>query len=235
MARRKEKHEKETNQERWLLTYSDLITLLMIFFVVMYSMSNVDAQKFKAIAGSLSSVLSGTSESVLDSLGPSIIEGEAQQMEEVRQQLQEYIDANNLGNSIKIYIQERGLVISLSDTVLFPSGQASLTPEAQEIMRKVGLSLKGLDNYIRVEGHTDNLPINTQEYPSNWELSAMRSTNVVRFLLKESGLPPEKMSESGYGEYRPIATNDNDAGRTRNRRVDIVILKNEHVGVSEPR
>lgn len=234
MARKKEKHDKEPNHERWLLTYSDLITLLMIFFVVMYSMSNVDAQKFKAIAGSLSSVLSGQSNNVLDSLGPSFIEGlESQQMEEIRQQLQEYIDANNLANSIRIYTQERGLVISLNDTVLFPSGKADLTPEAQAIMRKVGMSLKGLNNYIRVEGHTDNLPISTSEFPSNWELSAMRSTNVVRFLLKESGMSPDKLSQSGYGEYRPIANNDSEPGRTRNRRVDIVILKAEHV-VSEP-
>ena len=154
-------------------------------------------------------------------------------MEQVRQQLQEYIDANNLGNSIKVYTQERGLVISLNDTVLFPSGKATMTPESESIVRKVGLSLKGLNNYIRIEGHTDNLPISTSDYPSNWELSAARATNVVRFLLRETGLPPDKISEAGYGEFRPIATNDNEAGRNRNRRVDIVIL-NSKQGVAEP-
>lgn len=228
MARRRHKPEKEGNLERWLLTYADLITLLLIFFVVMYSISVLDAKKFQAIASSLSSVLHGRSSDILDYIGPSVIEGEALQMGEIRKQLQEYIDANNLGNSIHIYTQERGLVISLKDTVLFPSGKADLTPEAQEIIRKVGISLKGIDNYIRVEGHTDNLPINTPEFPSNWELSAARATNVVRFLLKEAGLPPEKLSEAGYGEYRPIASNETPAGRSLNRRVDIVILRSEH-------
>jgi chemotaxis protein MotB len=97
----------------------------------------------------------------------------------------------------------------------------------------VGLSLKGLNNYIRIEGHTDNLPISSSDFPSNWELSAARATNVVRFLLKEDGLPPDKISEAGYGEFRPIATNDSEAGRSRNRRVDIVIL-NSKQGVAEP-
>jgi len=236
VARKKSHDEKPHNLERWLLTYADLITLLLIFFVVMYAISVLDVQKFQAIASSLASVLHGRSAMLLDYPGSSLIEGynESMRMEEIREQLEEYIEANNLGGSIHIYEQERGLVISVNDTVLFPSGKAYLTPQAQEIIRKVGEALQGIPNYIRIEGHTDNLPINNAEFPSNWELSAMRATNVLRFLLRECGLPPERLSEAGFGEYRPIATNDNEAGRARNRRVDIVILKSEYSKLEPP-
>lgn len=211
-----------------MATYLDLITLLMIFFVVMYAMSNVDVQKFKAMAGSLSQVMGGQSTNILDYTGPSLIEGEAQSVDQLNQQMQEYIEANNLGNSIKIYTQERGLVISLNETMLFPRGQSRLTPEAQEIMRKVGISLRGLKNYIRVEGHTDNLPISTADYRSNWELSTSRATSVLQYLLTDSSLSPQRFSAVGFGEYRPIASNEKEAGRSLNRRVDIVILKTEY-------
>ena len=236
MIKKKNRQEDHGNRDRWLITYADLITLLLIFFIVMYSMSMVDAKKFEQVAASLMSALSGRGQEILDYPGPSIIEGmsgEQLQMETIRQQLQEYIDQNNLGANIQLYQQERGLVISLSDTVLFESGRAELTPQAQDIMRKVGVSLAPISNYIRIEGHTDNLPINNAQFPSNWELSAMRATNVLRFLVREADLNPARLSESGYGEYRPIADNNSEAGRALNRRVDIVIMKSEHA-VVEP-
>jgi chemotaxis protein MotB len=224
---RREEEPKENN-ERWMVTYSDLITLLMIFFIVMYSMSQVDAQKFKFMASSLSQVMGGQSPNILDYNGPSVINGEVQQLEQVHQQVQEYIESNNLGNSIKIYSQERGLVISLKDTMLFSSGQSELSTEAQKIVRKVGISLRGLNNYIRIEGHTDNLPISTSEYRSNWELSTSRATSVLHYLLADPNLSPQKFSATGFGEYRPIASNEKEPGRSLNRRVDIVILKTEY-------
>lgn len=236
MIKKKNRQEDHGNRDRWLITYADLITLLLIFFIVMYSMSMVDAKKFEQVAASLMSALSGRGPEILDYPGPSIIEGmsgEQLQMETIREQLQEYIDQNNLGANIQLYQQERGLVISLSDTVLFESGRAELTPQAQDIMRKVGVSLAPISNYIRIEGHTDNLPINNAQFPSNWELSAMRATNVLRFLVREADLNPARLSESGYGEYRPIADNNSEAGRALNRRVDIVIMKSEHA-VVEP-
>lgn len=233
---RRKNEEEKGDPGRWMITYADLITVLLIFFVVMYSMSMVDAKKFEQVAASLMSVLSGRSSELLDYPGPSVIEGlaeEQQQMEQIREQLQKYVDENNLGANIQLYQQERGLVISLSDTVLFDSGRAELTPQAQEIMLKVSLSLKGIRNYIRVEGHTDNVPINTSQFSSNWELSVIRATNVVRFLIREADLDPARLSPTGFGEYRPVVSNATGEGRARNRRVDIVILKSEHL-TSEP-
>ncbi|HBQ84961.1 MAG TPA: chemotaxis protein MotB [Syntrophomonas sp.] len=262
MARRrkkKEPEEKGAGMERWLLTYSDLITLLMAFFILMYAMSQVDVQKYSAVANSLSLVLTGQAMSVLETQGPSLAEGisgqqvkegpgpsaqEQGQLDEVRKQIAEFIKAEEaqaqaqnpgaagtttrLSDSIVIMEQERGLVISFKDTLLFASGSDELAPGANGIITKVGSALKGIPNYIRVEGHTDNLPIHTGKFPSNWELSALRATNVVRVLQTGAGIPPNRLSVSGYGEYRPLVENSDNLSRSMNRRVDIVILKKKY-------
>ncbi|NLU51018.1 MAG: OmpA family protein [Syntrophomonadaceae bacterium] len=248
MARRSKKKQQAAEEgpsmERWLLTYSDLITLLMIFFVVMYTMSQVDAKKFEAVANSLSVVLSGKSISILDTAGPSVVEGRSGQiaregpgedpslqgnLEAIEKQLAEYIkQEEGLAGNVIIMNQERGLVISLKDTLLFPKGSDELTPHAREIIRKVGGSLKTIPNYIRVEGHTDNLPIRTARFPSNWELSVLRATKVVHVLNEEVGIPAARLSATGYGEYRSLVPNDTEVNRSMNRRVDIVILKQKY-------
>ncbi|MBO8159024.1 flagellar motor protein MotB [Thermosyntropha sp.] len=258
LQRRKNKEKKKDNHDRWLVTYADLITLLMIFFVLMYTMSRIDAEKYKAVANSLSVVLTGADLSVLDSKGPSIVEGQSgektpqdegkvsqnqKELEEVEELIRNFIKNKDivmdsggqgqgkitkLSDYIIVYEQERGLVVSFKDTLLFESGSDELTPQARMIIIKVGEALKGLPNYIRVEGHTDNRPINTRKFPSNWELSVLRAANVVHVLSEDVGIPPEKLSIIGYGEYRPIAPNDDKIGRAMNRRVDIVILKQKY-------
>lgn len=257
-SRNKKGSKHDAGQERWLVTYADLITLLMIFFVLMYTMSQVDAKKYEAVANSLSVVLTGEAITVLEGQGPSIIEnlsGELlpegpssypdneAQIEEVKDLIAQFIagqevGTNRLGSTnstgsklseyIVVYEQERGLVISFKDTLLFNSGSADLTPEAGDIIKQVGVALADLPNYIRVEGHTDDLPINTARFPSNWELSVLRSSNVVHVLSEEAGIPPERLSIIGYGEYRPLVPNDNSLNRAMNRRVDIVILKQKY-------
>lgn len=237
MRRRGHEEEKPHNQERWLITYSDLITLLLIFFVVMYSISVLDLKKFQSMASSLSQVLAGKELSILEERGPSIVQGksgEELRLEEIQRQLEEYAQLNGLDTSVHIFQEERGLVISLNDTVLFAKGKADLTPKAQAVIAKVGGMLATIPNQVRIEGHTDNLPINTPEFPSNWELSTARATNVLRFLLEQSHLAPERLSASGYGEYRPVAANDTEANRAKNRRVDIVIVKSKYESV-EPK
>jgi len=229
--------------ERWLITYADLITLLLAFFVVMYSISTVNAQKLQAVASSLSQVLAGKAPEILDFSGPAIIEGqsgaehgemmEGTELETVRLQLAEYLEFletmdPNIKENIVIMQQERGLVISLKDTLLFPKGSAALTPRARQVISGVGKSLAQLPNYIRVEGHTDNLPIHTAQFPSNWELSVIRATNVAKQLINESSISPEKISATGYGEYRPLVPNTSEVNRAINRRVDIVILKHKY-------
>lgn len=269
MAKRKKKGgggEGEGGMERWLLSYADFITLLMVFFVVMYAMSKVDVQKYSAMANSLSLVLSGQPISSLDSPGPSMIQGSSgqaqpdppgsaaenqRQIEEVKKLVEDFIktedqqaaEADKTGNTsaiklsdnIIVYEQERGLVISFKDTMLFASGSDVLNARAQDIISQLGSTLLKLPNYIRVEGHTDNMPIRTSKFPSNWELSALRASNVVHVLREGSGIPADRLSIIGYGEYRPLVSNDSEIGRAMNRRVDIVILKKKYDYFEPPR
>ena len=268
MARRRKKKQEsgEGGSERWLITYADLITLLMIFFVLMYTMSQVDARKYAAVANSISVVLKGEAMSVLETQGPSLVDGisgqllpegpgtvpdNQGQLDEVKRMIAEFIKVEDLEASqaqaagstaiaklsdyIVVYEQERGLVISFKDTLLFESGSDKLTPRAQNIIKQVGGALLGIPNYIRVEGHTDNLPINTGKFPSNWELSVLRASNVVHVLQEQANVPAERLSIIGYGEYRPLAPNDDALSRSMNRRVDIVILKKKYDYFEPPR
>ncbi|MEQ8176295.1 MAG: flagellar motor protein MotB [Syntrophomonadaceae bacterium] len=243
--------------ERWLLSYADFITLLMVFFVVMYAMSKVDVQKYAAMANSLSVVLTGKSASVLETAGPSVVPGTSgaqvkqgsaeqaanqAQLEEVKKVISDFIknqdqeaakaqkagntDVIKLSENIIIYEQERGLVISFKDTLLFASGSDELTPRARTIIAGVGNALVKLSNYIRVEGHTDNLPISNGRFASNWELSAARAANVLHVL--EGAIPSDRLSVVGYGQYRPLVPNEDALSRAMNRRVDIVILKQKY-------
>lgn len=259
MARKAKKPDKEPNHERWLITYSDLITLLMIFFIIMYSMSQINAEKYAAVANSLSLVLSGQAMSMLETQGPSLAQGISGQqlpegpgksparqgeLTEVKKKIAEFIKAEDakasqqkmegkqgaakLSDQITVTEQERGLVISFKEALLFPSGSDVLNPGAHSIIVQVGSSLLGIPNYIRVEGHTDNEPIHSARFPSNWELSLMRASNVVHVLNGEAKVPPERLSAVGYGEYRPLVPNDSVANKAINRRVDIVILKKKY-------
>ncbi len=259
LRKNKKDFSKEGGQERWLVTYADLITLLMIFFVLMYTMSQVDAKKYEAVANSLSIVLTGEALTVLDAQGPSVVPGlsgqslpegpeagsdNQAQLNEVKALIEEFIANQDAGKGagvtgaggtgtklsehIIVYEQERGLVISFKDTLLFNSGSDDLAPPARNIIKQVGTALANLPNYIRVEGHTDDLPINTARFPSNWELSVLRSANVVHVLAEEAKIPADRLSIIGYGEYRPLVPNDNTLNRSMNRRVDIVILKKKY-------
>jgi flagellar motor protein MotB len=127
------------------------------------------------------------------------------------------------------------LVISIKDTLLFASGSDQLTPTAKGIISTLGTALVMIPNYIRVEGHTDNLAINTEKFPSNWELSALRASNVMHVLVNQCGISPERLSVVGYGEYRPLVPNADTVSQARNRRVDIVILKRQYDEVEPPK
>jgi len=235
--------EKKGSHERWLITYADMITLLLIFFIVMYTLSIVDAKKFQALSTSLTKAM-GSGSMMLDSPGPSVVPGQAgvetplqaienTQLEIIKKELENYIKEANLQANVSVSLEERGVVLSFQDEVLFRLGQADLTPKAREIIRKVGPILVKVPNYLRVEGHTDNLPINTYQFPSNWELSAARSSNVLQELVKNFDIYPQRLSAVAYGEYRPLVKNDSDAHRQLNRRVNIVILRSKF-GLAEP-
>lgn len=262
MSRKREHEAEKENGERWMLTYLDLITLLMIFFVVLYSMSALDAQKFAAVAESLNNALGGGTPSKIElstnPAGPSLIQsgvtpsntnvpssgtdatntaatnsdsntgqgsGAAEKMsiDSIKAKLDKFAVDNGMQLTLITTSEERGLVVSIQETLLFQSGSADITTGARDILSKISTILAAAPNQIKVEGHTDNLPINTAKFPSNWELSVIRSTNVVH-ILQNDGISPGRLSATGYGEYRPISPNDTEAGRGKNRRIDLLIL-----------
>lgn len=229
--------------ERWLLTYADLMNLLLILFIILFSMSQIDAEKFTRLASSLRQALgdstaathigtTGTSNSLVDlesqSASTVIPEKlEDQRMEAIKNEVDKIIKENNLGEQVTVSVQERGVEISMKDSLLFGSGSAIIEPQAKKALAEIGTVLKTLPgNQINIEGHTDNVPINSYQFSSNWELSAARAVNVLQFLVNTAKLDPNSISFTGYGEYRPKVPNSNDKNRAQNRRVDIVIIKN---------
>ncbi|HHW48832.1 MAG TPA: flagellar motor protein MotB [Clostridiaceae bacterium] len=257
MARRKRNIDESDAPAEWLLTYSDLVTLLLTFFVMLYSMSVLDKQKFRELAHSLRSTFlnvsvgqihnsnrgedifsitefdNATNEYELKSNNEQFEEMSEEELQElnetkmrnVKRQLEEAIEKHNLAEYVRVVDEKRSLILRFDSVVLFDLGKAEIRESGKEILKELGSILKELDNDITIEGHTDNLPINTFLFPSNWELSTKRATNVVIFLIENCGLKPEKLTAAGRGEFEPIAPNDSDENRQKNRRIDIVVDK----------
>ncbi|MBC2581251.1 flagellar motor protein MotB [Clostridium sp. DJ247] len=236
---KKKREEGHMNHERWLLSYSDFMTLLMILFVVLYAMSNVDKVKFKQLSQSLSIAMGGGKSVIAVQDGVDTTQDmkssetelqqvqEEQKLEQLKKQVDSYLDKSGMKGSVSTQIDERGLVVSLNDTLFFDTGKAEIKPEWQKKLIELGKILNQLNNYMRIEGHTDNVPIRNGEFGSNWQLSSVRAANVTQFLIDNSNIPPQKMSAVGYGEYRSILDNSTEEGRARNRRVDIIIVNSK--------
>jgi len=236
--RRKRKDDiPQDNPDRWLLTYADLITLLLAFFLVMYSMSVMDAKKFGKMTEALRGILKG---------GPSVLRN--QDIENIGdghgllrvgslQMLQSsiYGKAEKVGRDGEIIAEmnERGLTIHIMESALFDEGRARLKPKAMEILNLVVGDIIKMPNHVRVEGHTDDRPINNERFPSNWELSTARATNVVRYFIDNYSFPPDRIAALGYASYRPYMPNNSIENRAKNRRVDIVVLTME-LSAAEP-
>jgi chemotaxis protein MotB len=231
VARRRQKIDDHENTERWLLTYSDLITLLLAFFVVMYSMSQIDNKRFGQMVEALNGVLKG---------GKVVTKGQDTDnrktghgllklgdLNMVQQQIEERFKEINRQGEIETERTERGLVIHIMESALFKQGSAKLESGAIEVLDVVAEKITPLPNHIRIEGHTDDRPINTPIYPSNWELSSARATEVVRYYMIRHQIAPVRISALGYGEYRPVRPNNSIENRALNRRVDIVVLTME--------
>ncbi len=239
MGRKKKGEGEHENLERWLLTYADLITLLLAFFIVMYSMSKVDAKKFGAMTQALQSILHGKGIAVLQgqaNLVSTTTPGGALKVGDLKllqTKITKMAKEMGLQDKINAGMDQRGLVIRISESAFFDPGRAELKPDAIKVLDIISGLLIQIPNHIRIEGHTDNVPISTEKFPSNWELSVNRATVCVRYLIEKHNFPPEKISALGYGEYRPIADNGTLEGRGKNRRVDIVVLSAEE-GHSEP-
>ncbi|MBI4855971.1 MAG: OmpA family protein [Acetobacterium woodii] len=237
--KRKPEAEKD-NSERWLLSYADFITLLMIFFVVMYAMSAVDADKYKELSSSLNSALAGDQQKVdggdqgspvedvkLNEVKPTDGNVTEEDLKKIVEQVQSLINEKGLQNQVTVNLGDIGVWITFKDYVLFDSGSPAVKPETVGTLVELGNILKVVDNYVRIEGYTDNVPINNSMYSNNWDLSVMRASKVLNIIVSQSGFPADKISAVGYGEYRPIAPNDTDEGKAKNRRVDIVILRTD--------
>jgi chemotaxis protein MotB len=254
MSRRKKKEEEHDNNERWLLSYADFITLLMIFFIIMYAMSRMDqgestelkrsiSAEFGAIlevsggdnpidtgadASSEQNAVQDVSQAEKNQAGEPLTEGEKQ--EQVKEQLDAYIAENTLSDDITTSIETRGLVISFNGSMFFESGEAEIKSDQLPSLVAVAKVLNQPfleQSYIRVEGYTDNVPMKNDKFDSNWDLSVMRASNVAKAIISQSGIDPTKVSAVGYGEYRPTGDNNTSEGRAQNRRVDILILDSE--------
>lgn len=248
MARKKKHDDEHENSERWLLTYSDLITLLMVFFVVLYAMSNVDAQKYEVLSQSLNGALEpsglggtgsggsstsggGISQSAADALAQAAADGKTDKVDPelvaAAEKIQQLLNEKGLQDKVSVSIKERGVVVGLMNTVLFEPGSAQIKPDAIPTLIAIGQIANGVHNYIRVEGNTDDVPQSSLQFPSNWELSVVRATEVLKLLIAQSGVAPDKISAVGYGEYRPSVPNISPENRSKNRKVDIVILSDK--------
>jgi chemotaxis protein MotB len=229
------------NAERWILTYADVMNLLLILFILLYSMANVDVAKYQQVAQSLRAAFGDSAASQVVGEGgaaPSIVNLDAtapspvipatleqQQMEQVKNKVADIIKKEGLSGQVEVTMQERGIVISIEEKVLFPSGSADLEPESKVTIEQLGKVLLAIPGkHIRVEGHTDNVPIKNSRFPDNQELSTARANSVWRILVNDVGLDPQLLSTTGYGEYRPKVPNDTVENKKQNRRVDIAIL-----------
>ena len=237
--RREFANDSRPKHDRWLVSYAEFVTLLFAFFTTLYAISSVDAQKLDTMAEALSLAFDPSGEAalpLLDSTDATLLEAaaRARELEGLRDQLATHLADDIAGDLVDVHLDGRGLVISLHEAGAFATASAELAPAARELVATVGLAVRDLGNIVRVEGHTDDRPIFTQRYRSNWELSTARATSVVAFLVEDVGIPSERLTIAGYGEFRPVAPNDSDPNRARNRRVDIVVLSTSTALSEEP-
>lgn len=227
---------------RWLLTYADMITLLLALFVMLFAISQVDKAKLAKISEAFQGAIGDEKETkssgdripksdfpkgkttIKPPIRPYLVMPD---LKKISKELQEIIEAKGLKGNVKITLDERGLKISLlTGGAFFDLGKADLKPKLRSLLTTIVYKINIMKNPVRIEGHTDNLPISTPEFPSNWELSTRRATNVLRFLIVK-GIPQWRLSAAGYADTRPQYPNIPGKGNPKNRRVDIIILMGE--------
>ncbi|TYR80843.1 flagellar motor protein MotB [Priestia megaterium] len=252
--RRKNKHEEDHIDESWLIPYSDLLTLLLALFIVLFGMSSIDAQKFKALSRAFNEAFEGGA-GIMEFQAPPTGEGATQdnsivaiekkeekdlteeqkkkaveqadqeELQEIQQKVNTYIQENNLVNQLQTSLTNEGLLISIRDNVLFPSGSANVREEDLKIANEISkLLVIDPPRNIIISGHTDNVPIRNAGFGSNWELSVMRAINFMKIILQNEKLNPSMFSAKGFGEFKPAASNNTKEGRAKNRRVEILIM-----------
>ncbi|MDO8426511.1 MAG: flagellar motor protein MotB [Deltaproteobacteria bacterium] len=233
---RKKKHEEHENHERWLVSYADFITLLFAFFTSMYAMSSVNEGKFRILSESLGIAFNPslyTSTRVQE--GPRFVKEQrsnvAYEFKDMYtnnyQKIQTALKDLEKDKKLTFIVDEQRITIRISESMLFDAASDELLPGALPVLDEVASVLKDLPNQIRIEGHTDNIPVSTPRFPSNWDLSSARAIKILKYFAGSHRFDPRKLSALGYGEYRPVDSNDTPSGRVRNRRVDITVVNGD--------
>ncbi len=261
MAVKKKPEEPKKGAPEYMSTYGDLVTLLLCFFVLLFSMSTIEVTKFQQVAASMSKniITVGGGVGKSDLLGSGILEmpnvdrsindskqnfqtrsdnnaniiqqAASEELNKMASEFRTYFAENNVQSKVDVEIFDRYIKINMRDGVVFDPGKATIKPEALPILDIIAEELKVYtDSDFRIEGHTDDIPISTVQFPNNWVLSAVRATNVGLYFLDVKGFDPYRMSTEGFGEYRPVASNDTPEGRAMNRRVEIKILSKYYSG-----
>jgi chemotaxis protein MotB len=247
------------SHERWLVSYADFITLLFAFFVVLYATAEADQKKQAAFSESINeafralgifpdalqhregaNVASDAKETPAvpmnivmgeDVLAPAQVKKD---LEQIGRELQQKLSNEVANHTVSIQMGRDGLVISMREAGFFASGSSTPKPETTQTLRRIATALSRSHFDLRVEGHTDNIPIHNLQFDSNWELSTSRATNIARLLLDMNGIRPDRLAAAGYAEFHPVAPNSTPEGRAKNRRVDLVVLPRSKVDFSEP-
>jgi len=249
---RRRKPAPPVSHDRWLVSYADFITLLFAFFTTMYAISTVDARKLSAVVDSMQAAFAtGESLEKAPQLGAPVPSRPPKQpnptlgklgsgptklpasSEEVKARLNVRLTQQIKQGLVDVEVDPRGLVVSIREAGSFAVGSAELSLVAERLLVEVASTLADVGNAIRVEGHTDDVPIHTEKYASNWELSTARATRVVAFLLTK-GIQPTRLSAAGYGEFHPRVPNVSYAARARNRRIDVIVLNPLTTSLEEP-
>ena len=247
MSKRRSSDDEHENHERWLVSYADFITLLFAFFVVMYAISSVNEGKYRVLSDSMvqafrSVEVNAAGDQIVvppqivpsaqpappspaqpkDTASEARRQSLARQMRSVAEEIKRVLGPLTRDGQVRVTEGAHGITVEINASVLFQVGEATLDDDAARALRAVAGVLGGAEFPITIEGHTDNVPISTLRFPSNWELSAVRASSVVR-LFAESGVQAWRMTAAGYGDQRPVADNESDLGRARNRRVTLLI------------
>lgn len=235
MPRRKKKGD-DVNTNGWMDTYADTITLLLTFFILLYSISAVDSEKLKQLNHALQSSLKGNTEvsEVKDIKDLEVKTKDPKsgntEYEDLAKKLNSTIEKNGLTEVIKLRKEDRGIVLQLDETILFEPGKADLKENNKEVLETITTIINEHDNDVLIEGHTDNVPMNNKKFASNWELSAARALSAVTYFVHDKQIDPMRFSVKGYGEYKPLVPNDTPENRAINRRIDILMVEQKVKG-----
>jgi chemotaxis protein MotB len=250
-------HRHRVSHERWLISYADFITLLFAFFVVLYAFAKADQKRQTEVSQAIDTAFkslglfanasrtpdnkAASSASEQAAMAMNIVMGEdvlapaqvKDDLDRMKRDLDQRLSNQVAQHTVAIRIGKDGLVISLREAGFFDSGAAMPRKESLETMKQISAELAQMPYDLRVEGHTDNVPIHTAAFDSNWELSSARATNIARVLLALRAISPDRLSAAGYAEFHPVDTNDTAEGRARNRRVDLVIMPRTKVNLAD--